>query len=541
VAVAAALVCVPSATSVAKPVIAPGGHVQAVFGRRPPPLRPGSLGVPSLPAWSRDARALKRAKAAALRRRARARLSRAPRSTAARAGVVDGLLQPGLRASDALFSTPPDTTGAIGPNHYVEIVNDAVAVFERSNLARIAGPVPNEIFMKAPSATFVSDPQMQWDTEGGRWEYLAVAFTVDFTTLLPSGPNYLLFGFSKSNDPTQGWCSYSLASGSAPNGDFLLDDFPKLGHDNMHLIFGSNVFALGGGGTAQSFASARIWSVPKPAPGAISSCPAAPVATAFGSPDDPLRTSSGALAVTPVPANTTDSSAAGYVVAAGDATLGPQDSIMAWHVGGSATAPQLVSDGEVPVASYAVPAPARQFFFPRIDTLDGRLTMAVAHADPSAGGQEAVWTQHTVDPGNGRVSMRWYELLPGAGRLRQQGTISGLGVDTFNGAVSPAANGGSAVAVYDRSGPLLLPEIRAQARGPGFPLGVMGLSLRLAASAAPIFDLGCMPVCRWGDYSGASPDQTAASVVWVASQTIAKPGGLLPNWTTTIAAIDAAG
>lgn len=535
----AAFVCLPVAAASAR--IAPARHVHAVLRTAPSTLPGDSREAPSLPAWPRSERALKRAKAAAERRRGDG--SVAPRTRAARAAVVDGLAAPGLRASQALFSTPPDTTGSIGPNDYVEIVNDGVAVFRRSDLARLQGPLVNEVFMRAPALTFVSDPQMQWDEEGGRWVYLAVAFTVDFATLLPSGPNYLLYGFSKTEDPSDlrsGWCNYSIASGTAPNGDFLLDDFPKLGHDDLHLIFGSNVFGLGSAG-AETFESARIWSVPKPAPGAVSSCPAAPVATAFGSPADPLRTSSGALAVTPVPANTTDSSSAGYVVAAGDATLGPQDSIMAWHVAGSATAPQLVPDGELRVASYAVPAPARQFVFPRIDTLDGRLTMAVAHADPSAAGQEAVWTQHTIDPGNGRVSMRWYELLPGAGQVRQQGTLSGLGVDTFNGAVSPGANGVSAVAVYNRSGPLLLPEIRAQARVPGFPLGLMGLSLRLAASAAPIFDLGCLPVCRWGDYSGASPDQNAASVVWVASQTIAKPGGLLPNWTTTIAAIDAAG
>jgi hypothetical protein len=531
-----------SAANANRLMVRKAGHVRATLLSRGGAAPPTGY-HPALPVLSRSGRALSSAKReAAMRRRGRP-VSAAPRAAAARAIVMGGLSQPGLRASEALLGAPPDTTGAIGPDYFVEIVNDAVAVFRRSDLGRVAGPVPNETFMRRPGLTFVSDPQMQWDPQSSRWLYLAAAFTVNFKTLLPYGPNYLLFGFSKSGDPSdlsQGWCSYSLPSGSAPNGDPLLDDYPKLGHDDSHLIFGSNAFALGAGGQ-QNFISARVWAVPKPAAGTLSSCPAAPVATIFGSADSPLLTSSGAPAATPVPANTTDASALGYVVAAEDATLGTQDQIMTWHVGGSAVSPSLVADADIPVASYSVPRSARQFGFPRIDTLDARLTMAVARADPSAGGQEAIWTQHTIDPGNGSVAMRWYELLPGSGQARQQGTIAGLGVDVFNGAISPGMDGGSAVAVYNRSGPLLLPEIRVQARGPAFPAGLMGPSLWLASSAAPDFDLSCAPVCRWGDYSGASPDPRASTVVWVANQTIAKPGGLLPNWTTTIAAIDAAG
>jgi hypothetical protein len=496
---------------------------------------------PSLTVLPRSEAALRRAKRAARRRARHLHTRRASRAAVA-GSAVTRLSAPGLRATESLFGVPPDTTGAIGPDHYVEIVNDAVAVFRRTDLARVRDPIPNEIFMRAPAGTFVSDPQMQWDLQSGRWLYLAVAFTVDFATLQPSGPNYLLYGFSKTSDPSdldQGWCRYSVASGSSADGHPLLDDFPKLGHDDRHLIFGSNVFALGAGGQA-TFLTARIWSLLKPPAGALSVCPPAATATTFGTPGSPLRTSTGELVTTPVPANTTDSSTVGYVVAARDATLGRQSQVVAWHVGGAAAAPTLVRDGEIAVGGYRVPAPARQFIFPPIDTLDARLTMAVAHADPDIRGQEAVWTQHTVDPGDGSVTTRWYELLPRKRAARQQGTISELGVDVFNGSVSPAADGRSAVAVYNRSGPLLAPEIRARARTGSMAPGLLGPSIALASSSSFDYDLSCAPICRWGDYAGASPDPAAMSVVWVASQAIDDPGGLFPNWTTTIAAIDAA-
>src|SRR5512132_3562812 len=135
---------------------------------------------------------------------------------------------------------------------------------------------------------------------------------------------------------------------------------------------------------------------------------------------------------------------------------------MAWHMGGTSASPTLVQDGNIPVGQYGIPAAARQFVFPQLDTLDGRLTMAVAHADPGAGGGEAGWTQQTVDPGKGRVAMRWYELIPAALTARQQGTISGPLIDVFNGAVSPSSGRSAAGVVYNRSGPLLLPELRAR-------------------------------------------------------------------------------
>jgi hypothetical protein len=532
---AAAVFAVPAGAAAAR---AADHHIASV-ARTAAHKPPSFAARPALPALPRSEAALSRAKRAAQRRARHLHPRRRPAATVR--SLVPVRIAQGLRATQSLFGVPPDTTGAIGPGHYVEIVNDAVAVFRRTDLARVRGPVPNEIFTRAPARTFVSDPQMQWDPQSGRWLFLAVAFTVNLSTLQPSGPNYLVFGFSKSGDPSdldQGWCRYSIASGSTADGHPLLDDFPKLGHDDQHMIFGSNVFALGGGGEGD-FVTARIWSVPKPPAGALSVCPPAATATAFGTPTSPLRTSTDELVTTPIPANTADSSPVGYVVAARDATLGRQDQIVVWHVAGAADAPTLVPDGAITVGGYRVPRPARQFVFPRIDTLDARLTMAVAHADPDAGGQEAIWTQHTVDPGDGSVAMRWYELLPGTGVARQQGTIAEPFVDVFNGAVSPAADGGSAVAVYDRSGPLLLPQMRARARTGSMAPGVLGPSIGLGSSASPDFDLGCAPVCRWGDYSGASPDPAATSVVWVASQAIANPGGLLPNWTTTIAAIDA--
>src|SRR3989442_11179253 len=52
--------------------------------------------------------------------------------------IFNSLNQPGLSAGDEGNGvTPPDTTGAIGPNFYMEFVNQFVGGFDRNTLARV--------------------------------------------------------------------------------------------------------------------------------------------------------------------------------------------------------------------------------------------------------------------------------------------------------------------------------------------------------------------------------------------------------------------
>ena len=70
------------------------------------------------------------------------------------------------------------------------------------------------------------------------------------------------------------------------------------------------------------------------------------------------------------------------------------------RVGGTAEAPELKAIAAPTVPAYSlppsVPEPGSS---DGIDSLDGRLTQAVAASDPNAGGEQAVWTQHTIAGG----------------------------------------------------------------------------------------------------------------------------------------------
>jgi hypothetical protein len=433
--------------------------------------------------------------------------------------VFGGLNQPGLAATDntpANNGTPPDSTGSIGPSHYLEFVNSKVGVYRRADLVQVGTRDLDAFIGKAGDDVF--DPQIQWDQTGNRWLYV----TADVN---PAGTNFLAFGWSKTADPTDlvnGWCRFTINTGNA------LEDYPKLGHDNNHILFGANSFR------GNTYLTAHIWSVAKPANGATSCT--SPGVSVFGSSASPLLSTDGDVVFTPVPAGMSDSAASGYVVAADSPlVVGSPSQIMAWHVTGPPASPSLTQDGNMNVTGYTLPANVPQPGTSNVlDSSDARLTQAVAHTDPDVGAQ-AVWTQHSVAGPGGRSVLRWYELLPASDTVRQQGTIQDAAHFVFNGAISPAAIGSSAIANYNVGSATQLAQIRAQSRQSGMTLGTMSSEITLGTSAAADRDFSCTPPngppCRWGDYAGASPDPLNDHVVWGSNQ-LNGPFTSDPHWTT---------
>lgn len=477
-----------------------------------------------IPLLTPDPAQLRRAKARAARR-----LPSGPApspqtfSPLPKASVFGGLNKPGM-AAEELSGTPPDTTGAIGPSHYLEFVNSVgITAYDR-NLEPVSGPVPLEEFIGFPEDA-VFDPQIQWDANWDRWIYVMDDIENPET---PEEENFLAFGWSKTADPTNlstgpagGWCGYFLETGA------LFDDYPKLGHSDAGITIGTNVFTT-------TFLGSRIWSIAKPSnPG---TCPGfGEAGLTVGVSGLPLLTEDGDIAFTPVPANTADSSANSYVVAADSPFFTADSEVMAWHISGAGEGAPLVEDGNMEVGFYEFPGNVPQEGTAEVlDSLDTRLTNAVAVTDPDAG-QEAVWTQHTIDGPGGRSVVRWYELLPATQTVRQEGTISDPEHFVFNAAISPAVQGDSAAIDFNRGGATLFPEMHAQSRHRDTPLGQMEGDVPLGASGGVAQDFSCGGVsepCRWGDYAGASPDPVLPGVVWGSNQGLAAPSGEFARWTT---------
>jgi len=452
-------------------------------------------------------------------------------------GLFNGINQPGISVLDEGFCcTPPDSTGAVGPNNYVEFVNTTIRVYDR-NLNQLSQQ-DMAAFVAAAGGLNVSDPQIQWDPRAGRWFYAAVAFATH--------NNNLVFGWSKTSDPSDlaaGWCRFGIATGNQ------LADYPKLGHDDNFVLFGANLYDDSTGNYI--FSTANIWAVAKPAAG-NTTC-SAPGMASFADPQHVLLNTDGTSAFTPVPANTSDPSSSGYILAGhsplpprtGD-PLGPQTKIMVWHAARQGNAPVLVADGDFTVGSFDVPEAAPQPGGPTLETLDARLTQAVAHADPDAGGAEAVWSQHTIDGPGGRSVVRWYEILPATHAVRQQGQVQSGTDFIWNGSISPSIAGNDAAVFYNRGGSTQLPLAAAQSRLSATPLGTTGGGeIVLATSVQADVDFSCTspygPPCRWGDYSGASPDPLNAGVVWGTNQVNGFSFFGFPQWTTQNYAVTTSG
>jgi hypothetical protein len=222
-----------------------------------------------------------------------------PLSPAAPTGtlrIAGGINQPGLPGGP-FAPTPPDTTGAIGPTRFIQLVNSqpvlltpttGAAIFDlRFGLPFSTGSLNDLAGTAVNVNTF--DPQIIWDNTTVRFYYVMDA-------VFSSTDHRLAFGWSKTRDPnnlTTDWCHYTLGFGAK------FPDFPKLGDSFFFVIIGVNNFLSTAEGK-NSFSESQIVTIHKPPFGTGTSCPDQSTLTTTLSPA--LRDSNGALVFTPVPA-----------------------------------------------------------------------------------------------------------------------------------------------------------------------------------------------------------------------------------------------
>ena len=407
--------------------------------------------------------------------------------------------------------TPPNSTGAIGTTRYVELVNLRFAIYDRSGTQLSAGGLDT---LTGDALDGLSDPQVIWDPDTNRFYYAVLDYLSD---------NFEV-GFSKTDSPSSAsdFCRYDVNFGYGSD----LPDYPKLGDTSDFLLIGSNVFASG-----LFFDRSDVAWLAKPAAGTITSCPSAlstgwPLSTGV---KQDLRNADSSQADTPVPANQIDGSSTGWVVSAYDAGNKLSLFKVTKNLDGSANIAGTATSFAVSAFS-APPSASQKGSSEELDTLDGRLTQAVSAIDPAHGGV-AVWTQHTIAGGLGSA-VRWYEINPAGASTWQSGTISSASLDVFNGAVSPdrvvngsaTAFGSNMVLGFNTSSPTAYPAIQMVSKT---GTGAATAFQLVKQSAGPNVDFSCDTFsgspCRWGDYSGATPDPAASTsgasgTVWLANQ-----------------------
>jgi hypothetical protein len=433
-----------------------------------------------------DAAALARAKSRAAARATGGGPSRAVARTP-KPTLVRG--KQGINDEDR---TPSDSTGAIGTQRYIETVNSQVGIYDRS--LNLIAQDTLENWWAEPGAN-VFDPQVIWDPTTNRFYYAGDA-------VFSASDNRLAFGFSKTaapNNATTDWCHYQVAYGSE------FPDYPKLGDSRHFTIIGVNVFS------PTAFLGSDILAIGKPPAG--TTCPNA---STFEFGIKQSLTVGSTVQFTPVPANEIDTNGTGWVLTR-PASL-PASRLGLFKVTRNSTtgAPIFSAGSSITVPTYNVPPSAPQLdgnF--DLDTLDARLTQGVAAVDPSKGRKLHFWTQHAVAGGAGSME-RWYEINPASRTIARTGTVKHSSLYVFNGAISPdrkvngatKAFGKNMILGFTTSSETTYPAIRMVGRRGNNTTSLFQL---VKASPGHDEDFGCpvFGVCRWGDYSAATPDPRA--------------------------------
>ena len=150
------------------------------------------------------------------------------------------------------YLSPPDTNGDVGPDHYVQMTNLLVRVWDKDGNPLTAPFKLSSLFTPLGgqcAAPDVGDPIVLYDPLADRWLLSQFAFA---STSSP--PYHECIAISKTGDPTGAYWLYDFVT---PGNEF--PDYPKLGVWPDAYYMTTNQFLLGGNfDGAGAFAFERV-------------------------------------------------------------------------------------------------------------------------------------------------------------------------------------------------------------------------------------------------------------------------------------------
>jgi hypothetical protein len=404
----------------------------------------------------------------------------------------------------SVTSAPPDTNGAVGPSHYVQIVNTSLAIFNKSGTA-IYGPVPTNTvwsgFGGGCQSNDDGDATVDYDRLANRW--IISQFSVSTT------PYLQCVAVSTSGDPTGSYYRYSFQYNDFP-------DYPKLGvwPDAYYTTF--NLFRNG-----TTFAGPEIcaYDRAKMLLGQAATQQCFTLSTAYG----------GLLPADLDSSTAPPSGSPNYVLSFGTNSL----QLWKFHVDWTTPANSaLTGPTTIPVAAFS-PACSGGTCIPqsgttqKLDSLADRLMYRLAYRN--LGDHESLVVDHSVTAGSS-VGVRWYELRSpnGTPTVYQQGTYAPDSTYRWMGSAAMDKNGDIALGFSTSSGSLH-PGIHYTGRLATDPLGTMTQGEGVLFDGAGSQTGG---LSRWGDYSSLSVDPSDDCTFWYTNEYLASNGSF--NWHTRI-------
>jgi len=379
----------------------------------------------------------------------------------------------GVNQTTAGGGFPPDTEGATGTNHFVEVTNSHFDVYLKSNGLRVKSVSLASFIGYFTRALF--DPRAVYDRTWNRWVITVDAFPESATI-----QRYFI-AVSTSSDPTGSFFIYNInTTGFAGTNNFY--DFPQVGLDQDSVLFTANIFS------PTAFLGPRLFAVAKALlyNGQGFSVPVFSPGTSFGTLAPPI--------VLDQDTNT-------YIASARPS--GNTLQLFTLRNSSRAFGATLSAASNVPVTAYTLPSPALQPASGnanRLDTGDARFA--------NAGTQMAgfVWQAHSIQLG--RAAVRWYKINAVNNTVAiTRNQFQASNSSDFNPSI--AANvAGDVFLTWSSSSPSVNPQvIFTGARSGTFPPTAGTVLFTSPAALTGNFDPS-FGLQRWGDYSAVTVDPT---------------------------------
>ena len=381
---------------------------------------------------------------------------------------------------------PPDTHGAVGTTHFVQVTNSHIDMWTRQNTATL--PLARSVTLATffgYTAQTLFDPRVVYDSTWNRWIVTVEAFAESATV------QRFFIGISTSADPTGSFFIYNLNVNFFGNNNFW--DFPQLGMDQDAVLITANIFNGNTSLGADFFAVAK-----------------ARLYNGLGF-SVPIFTG---LVGTLAPPIVRDQNSSTFLIAAppSGTTFSKYTVTNTSRAGISLTGPVSIT-----VPSYSVPPSAHQPGTTKLlDTSDSRFV----NASTQSGND--LWQTHTIALG-GFPAPKFYRLNTSTNTVSQSGSyFASATSDDFNASIA-ANDAGNCFVTYTSTDASV--GKNAQVRLSGKLSGDAGIAAGPNAFTSPTFyHPSADNPERWGDYSAVTTDPLNAANAWLVNEKVNTSG-----------------